>query len=385
MNIYGVVAEWNPFHNGHLHLIQTIRHYDEEGCIVSVMSGPFCQRGQAAVMDKWQRAKAALAGGVDLVIELPQTGASASLETFARAGVAQLLALGPLDGVFCGSESADIGLIEAQADFLRTHRQAFNRHMHLATASGRSYAAASQNFLIQAHLADQESRRHPNDRLALHYRLHLPPQIPLYLVKRTAGHEAGAIGSFAGGSWLRQQLACGNDISAFLPPATLELLKCHRLQADETRLFSALQVWAASHSTQDLAKALSIRDGWEERFYQALCQAKDWTDLLQRAQTRAYGLARLHRMILGLLSPLPPCPDQMPYVRVLGASKRGRAVLKARKGHLAIVNHPARDRRALSPVGQRLLEADIRRQNLYDLLTLGEISFRDYRTPPVMV
>lgn len=385
MHVYGIVAEWNPFHNGHLHLIQAIRSYDGDACIVSAMSGPFCQRGQAALMDKWQRARAALAGGVDLVIELPQAGASASLETFARAGVAQLLALAPLDGLFCGSESADEALIKAQADHLRSHKQEFDRHMRLATASGRPYAAAAQDFLIHAGLAGQDSRLHPNDRLALHYRLHLPSDIPLHMVARTAGHDANGLGAFAGGSWIRQEWAAGRDIRPFVPQTTLTLLQAQGTRADESRLFSALQVWAASHSAQDLAEALSIRDGWQDRFYEALCQARDMQDLLQRAQTRAYGQARLHRMILQLLSPLPPCPHTMPYVRVLGARDRGRALLKARKDSAVIVNRPARMRDALPPQAQALLDADIRRQNLFDLLTLGQMTFRDYSTPPVMV
>ena len=104
MTTIGIVAEWNPFHNGHQRLVHQIRADRPEAVIVSVMSGAFCQRGEVSCFDKWLRAEMALAAGVDVVLELPQVYATASLEGFARGGVATLLAFAPLDGLYCGSE-----------------------------------------------------------------------------------------------------------------------------------------------------------------------------------------------------------------------------------------------------------------------------------------
>lgn len=389
MRTYGIVAEWNPFHNGHLHLLRTIRSHDPSACIISAMSGPFCQQGEGAIADKWQRAEMALLSGVDLIIELPQAGATSSLETFASAGVATLLALTPLDGLWCGSESGDIGLITAQASYLKAHRKDFDCFIKSSVSGGISYAASSQAFLAKAGLTGKDLRHAPNDRLALQYRLSLPEEIPLLMQKRNVPHEGGITDSIASGSWIRTQLLNGSDVSSFIPETSQLILSasysCRNQAEMNTRILSALQIWATNHSPKNLAQQLGIADGWETRFYDAICNAEELGEVLTRAQTRAYSLARVRRMILALISPTPPCPAAIPYVRVLGASSRGRALLKARKKTVPVVTRPARSRGILSRNAQKLLAGDISRQNLYDLLLTGRVLFRDYRKPPVIL
>ena len=115
-----------------------------------MMSGAFCQRGEAACFDKWLRTEMALAAGVDVLLELPQIYASASLEGFARGGVASLLAFTPLDALYCGSESGDETALQAQAAYLRAHEREFDIAMRTAGAEGLNYAQASQAFLQAA-------------------------------------------------------------------------------------------------------------------------------------------------------------------------------------------------------------------------------------------
>lgn len=385
MTTIGIVAEWNPFHNGHQRLVDQIRSDHPEAVIVSVMSGAFCQRGEAASFDKWLRAEMALAAGVDVVLELAQVYATASLEGFAHGGVASLLAFAPLDALYCGSESGDAAALAAQADFLRAHQREFDLAMRTAGENGMNYAQASQAFLQAAGFTTD--RNTPNDRLALWYRMALPEDIPLHLVQRSVAHDADeATAQTMSASAIRAKLPDAlAEVAPYLPETSLAVMRrafaAGWRRADEAPLLTALKVHGASLEADDLAARLAIRDGWAPRLRSAIREAASYDDLISRAQTRHYSRSRVRRLLLALLSPLPPAPKAPPYVRLLGASPRGRALLKSRAGSIPLIVNVGRDQYQLAPDDRRILLGDIYRQDLADLLC-GQPPARDYHEPP---
>lgn len=386
MNI-GIVAEWNPFHNGHRYLVDTIRSTTPNATIIGVMSGAFCQRGEAACVDKWTRAEMALANGVDVVLELPQVYATASLEGFAHGGVATLLAFAPLDALYCGSESADSKKIAAQAAYLKSHQSDYD--LFIRESADLSYSEASQRFLANAGLTAGKGT--PNDRLALHYRLALPEEIPIHLVRRDVSHHSDAPhGAMMSASAIRAHLPHAlNEVCAYLPnESTKVLARSYENGAqnpDYSILLTTLKVLACSMSAPTLAVRLHIHDGWEHRFLEAVRDASDFSDLLTRAQTKHYSRSRIQRLVLSLLSPLPQAPPSPGYVRVLGFSQRGRTLLKERDKNIPLILNTAKDARVLSPDAQTLLEGDIHRQNLADLLCHRLQKNRDYIERPRMM
>lgn len=386
MTTVGIVAEWNPFHNGHQRLIDTIRAEEGEACIVSVMSGAFCQRGEAACFDKWLRAEMALAAGVDVVLELPQVYASASLEGFARGGVASLLAFTPLDALYCGSESGDVAALTAQAAYLRTHAAAFDVAMRTAGEQGLNYAQASQEFLRAAGFTSDKNT--PNDRLALQYRLALPESVPMRLVQRAVAHDAPeAVAKTMSASQIRAALPESLDeVAPYLPPSSVALMRRTFAEgwqtADTLQFLQALRLLCTSLEAEDIAERLAIRDGWSPRFLAAVQEAADFEDMLNRAQTRHYSRSRVRRLALALLSPLPEAPASPGYCRVLGFSKRGRALLKTRQSEVPLVINTGKDQYKLSPQARSLLLADIHRQALADTLTGRGPMRRDYVEAP---
>lgn len=384
MQTIGIVAEWNPFHNGHRHLVDTIRVVHPDALIVGVMSGAFCQRGEVACVDKWTRTEMALANGVDVVLELPQVYATASLEGFAQGGVATLLAFAPLDALYCGSEAADEGRLAAQATYLRTHKADYDAFIQ--ASSDLSYSEASQRFLANAGLA--LGKEAPNDRLALHYRLALPDEIPMHLVRRDVSHHSDAPqGAMMSASAIRAHLPHALDeVCAYLPTETTEILartyakKVHT--PNDAPLLTTLKVLCCGMSAENVASRLSIRDGWEHRFLEAVHKADDFSDLLSRAQTRHYTRSRIKRLVLTLLSPLPASPASPDYVRVLGFSEKGRTLLKTRAKTIPAILNTAKDARQLSEEVKALLDGDIRRQNLADFLYGQSERNRDYTERP---
>lgn len=385
MTTIGIVAEWNPFHNGHQRLVDSIRADHPEAAIVAVMSGAFCQRGEAACFDKWLRTEMALQSGVDVLLELPQVYASASLEGFARGGVASLLAFTALDALYCGSESGDEAALVAQADYLRAHEREFDIAMRTAGAEGLNYAQASQAFLQAAGFTSD--RNAPNDRLALWYRLALPETIPLHLVPRSVAHDSEeAVAQTMSASAIRAQLPEHlESVAAYLPQTSLTIMQRAFANgwrpADTSLLFTSLRVLTASLEAEDIAARLAIRDGWAPRLLTAIREANDYDDLITRAQTRHYSRSRVRRLLLALLSPLPEAPAAPPYCRLLGASLRGRTLLRERKSNVPLIVNAGRDQYQLTPEARQRFTADIHRQNLADLLC-GLPPLRDYHEPP---
>ena len=248
-----------------------------------------------------------------------------------------------------------------------------------------NYAQASQEFLRAAGFCSDKNT--PNDRLALWYRMILPREIPMQLVQRSVAHDASkAAAQTMSASAIRSHLPDRlNDIAGYLPQTSLAIMRRALANdwrpANEEKLLTALQVLCASLEPEDLAKRLTIRDGWAPRLLAAVRAAESYDDLITRAQTRHYSRSRVRRLLLALLSPLPPAPASPPFVRLLGASPRGRALLKNRTSGVPLIVNVGRDQYQLAPQERALLLADIHRQTLADLLCEKRPA-RDYYEAP---
>ena len=145
MNVTGIIAEYNPFHNGHaFHIEKTRKNTDADYCI-AVISGSFVQRGAPALVNKYDRTKMALEHGIDLVIELPVIAATSSAETFAQGGVCLLDSLGVVSHISFGAEAnttSDIDMLDKLADFFAFEPPAFQKYLDLELKSGCSFPAA---------------------------------------------------------------------------------------------------------------------------------------------------------------------------------------------------------------------------------------------------
>ncbi|MBQ3486880.1 MAG: nucleotidyltransferase family protein, partial [Clostridia bacterium] len=147
MRVVGVIAEYNPLHNGHIyHLEQAKRKTGASYCIV-VMSGNFVQRGEPACTDKFTRAEWALQAGADLVIELPTVFANASAERFAEGAVRLLHATGLVTDLAFGAEQGDIGKLSQLADYLAEEPAEFKSYLQYHLKMGESFPRARYEAL----------------------------------------------------------------------------------------------------------------------------------------------------------------------------------------------------------------------------------------------
>lgn len=356
MKAIGIVAEYDPFHSGHKHHIRAARAAlgDDRG-VVCAMSGNWTQRGGAAIADKWTRARLALLGGADLVLELPTPWATASAETFARGAVELLSRTGVVDVLCFGSESGDLAQLEGAAVALEGPD--YPERLRAELARGQSYAAA------RAQAAGCPCLDLPNNNLAVEYLRalsHLNADLRPFTVLRAGdGHNAPVSGEgHASASALRSMLRGGEERAwTYLAPEARTLLAA---SADLERLFPAILAKLRTMAPEELARVPDCGEGLEHRILAAAGQARSLAELYDRAKSKRYAHARIRRVVLRALLGLYEIPGHVPYLRVLGMNHRGRELLRAMRGR-GVITKPAQGR------GKPLMEAEARYTDLYAL------------------
>lgn len=394
MSVFGIVAEWNPYHNGHHYLLDTIHKTDPHATIIGVMSGPFCQRGEPACFDKWLRTDMALADGLDLVLELPQRYATASLEGFAAGAIKTLLATGLCDHLAFGSESADIPQLRQAAQLLKKPSQIFQQNLKDLLAKGTPYQLAVQKAFQQEGFSIND-RQHPNDRLALHYLKQLPDDFPVLAIARQGQHDAPTPyrENYASGTYLRQCLTNHKqEFAHYTPESTMNLSHSAFDKGwqipDLAYFWPQLRHYIIGRGPTQLGHELKLKDGWENRLYSAFLHSHSLDEALASAQSKHYSLSSIRRALLMLLAPISSDSESEPtYLRVLGASSEGRKLLKqmAKTAPLPLLQNLGRDQKLLDTKGKEQLDEDCRRQNLSALLQTHSpfnLLGRDYQEPP---
>ena len=396
MKIAGITAEYNPFHTGHAYQIARTRAAMGEGCaVVAVMSGNWVQQADCAIADKWIRARLALEGGVDLVLELPTVWAVSSAEHFAR-GAVSLLAAAGVDVVSFGSECGDVQRLQAAAACLDS--EAYHEAVRALAGDGLPFAVCRQRAVEQLLGTDAGAvLAQPNNNLGVEYiraiRALGGNMEPMTVLRKGSLHNSEEPGEdgFVSATRLRALLRQGEGEPArsFLPGAGW-LPKPEELP-DLARAERAILTRLRTMTAQDWDKLpdCGTAEGLVQRLQRAGHACTGAADFLERAKTRRFTHARLRRLMLwaylGLTAAdVPPAP---PYIRVLGFNERGREVLRQRKETcpLPIITKPAHAKQ-LDAAGKRLFELEVRCTDLYDLcFACPPAPGREWVTDPVVM
>lgn len=341
MKICGIIAEYNPFHNGHLYQIEeTRRMLGPDTAVVCCMSGDFVQRGEAAVMDKTRRAKAAVMSGADLVLSLPLRWSLSSAQGFAD-GAVHILGMAGAERISFGAEDDDVEALSEIAGLI-AEKSVIDGTLATMMGSGVSYARARERELYKR-IKDRASLiSTPNNILAVEYLRAVRQQgldISPIAVKRTgAAHDGDTPdGVMASASYIRQLARGGrlDEAAGFMPPQSLEQLRraAHEGAAmlDLSRLDCAMTAVLKRCSTEQLSKLPDASEGLEHRLYDAIQAGVDLEDICGGAKTKRYAYSRIRRMLycafLGIEK--KPAGSLPGYTRVLAFNDRGRQVLSA--------------------------------------------------------
>ena len=329
----GIIAEYNPFHAGHAYQISEIKKV-YGGEIVAVMSGSFTQRGSPTILDKWTRARLAVLGGVDLVLELPFVKAVRSAQDFARGGINLLKNLGVVDKLAFGAEITDLEKLKLAATAFE--EKFFATELRRLMSQGISYAAAVTKILSKVTSLDEKILRQPNTILAIEYLRALPEKFSPLLIERVgaAYDDLTLQEKFSSASAIRAALYENQPqwekIAAQVSAETLKSLRAEKL-IDENFLFRPLMTKLLTSRVDELKKIYSMTEGLEFRLLNATT-AKNFSELIKTLIGRRYTASRIRRLLLYFLLNLTAEEvaelDAAICARVLAFNENGRILLK---------------------------------------------------------
>lgn len=337
MRICGIVAEYNPFHKGHLYQIeQSRRILGEDTAIVACMSGDYVQRGEAAIMNKMLRAETAVKSGADLVVSLPLRWSLSSAQGFADGAVHILNKIG-VDHISFGTEHDNIADLTEIAHLI-TEKSIIDGTIQNMT-EGIPFALARERELYKVIKEKSKLISTPNNILAIEYLRAIEQQntdITPLAVKRTgAGHDSEAThGDIASASNIRRLIRAQGveGVRTFMPEPAFEVLR----RADEdglvlsdlARLDTAMTSVLGRLSIDDLACLPDISEGLEYRLYEAIQKGRTFEEICDYAKTKRYAHSRIRRILYcGFLGVKRTDSAYPVFTRVLAFNDRGRQVL----------------------------------------------------------
>ncbi len=378
MKVAGIIAEYNPFHNGHELLIRKAR---ENGAthVVVVMSGNYVQRGEPAMFSHRSRTEAALECGADLVLQLPVVYAVSGAQRFAQAGVGILDALGCVDELVFGSECGSSELIVSAAKAI--YSPEVQERIGGETEKGITFAKARENALrsVSGELADIICE--PNNILGVEYAAAIEStgsgMKPVTFKRIGAGHgSSDETDGTASASHIRTLISEGKEWKKFVPQAAAKVferdIKNKNAIVNYDKFETAVLFKLRTASREDMALAPDVSEGIENRIIAASEKATSLEELYMLAKTKRYTHARIRRIILNYFLGITASDlaQPVPYIRMLGLNDRGAELLKMTKDsrRLPLIAKTS-DIAGAGDAAQKLFETECRATDIYGILT----------------
>lgn len=408
MRITGIIAEYNPFHNGHKYLLETARHQTNADYIIVIMNGNFMQRGIPAYWNKYQRAAMAVEQGADAVFELPVLYGTASAEYFAYGGVQLLNQLSGIQSLCFGCETERLSLLEEAARILLTEPPEYKQQLSTALTNGDSFpkarATAISHILTKAGCNKEELDQLltlPNTILALEYlkalrrtKSHIQP-VPC--LRTDQGYHTESMQAFySSATAIRKEYeayGCTDKVSQTVPDTVFTELK----EAYGTRspihmedFYPYLQ-YCLWNPTIQLTDYLDVSEDLANRIRTVYKPEYNYQQLVEAIVSKQYTYTRIYRCLLHIMLNIRKdsmekqlASGSMHYARLLALRKESSMLLRSlnETSTIPIINRLTDGIRLLEAKGDingiNLLEQDIASAHLYE-----QTIARNYHTPAV--
>lgn len=369
MKICAVICEYNPFHNGHAYQLSEAKKRSQADAVLCIMSGNFVQRGESAIVDKFTRAKHAVLGGADAVIELPTIFATSNAELFAKGAISILSSIPDVTTLCFGAETASTEAFLQTAKLMNDEPERISTAIKAYTAQGMSFAKA--RMMAWQKIVNVDILSSPNNILGVEYTraiLERNATIDILPIQRIGGgyHDTALDYTFSSASAIRAGLTSGSDISSVIPAfVKTDLPQRFPQQLDSLEKYAIL-----ARKTEEIANVCDCTEGLENAFKKA---AKQPQTLVESLTSARYTSSRIRRIALqnlleidknliqaGLQSPL--------YLRVLAVKKERSDILSALSTSLCPIIIRAHDEESLCGIAKKVYQRDIFAENVYTLL-----------------
>lgn len=343
--VLGIIAEYNPFHNGHL--LHLTKSKEETGAEYSIciMSGNFVQRGNTSIVNKWVKTEMALKSGIDLVLELPTVYSISSAENFAEGAIKLLNSLKIVDTVSFGSENSDIDILNRFSGILYEEPKQYVEFLNEELKKGLSFPKARENAIL-LYLNDQKYSNilnQPNNTLAIEYLKALKKYkshiMPIIIKREKAFYNSNCIvDEYASATAIRNMIVNNqfNDIRKVMPRLAYDLLmqeiENNQYVIDISKFEKEILYSIRRLSTADLKKFPEVNEGLENAIKNAANSCNTLAELINIIKTKRYTQTRIQRILLYILLNITKkdmyiSRKTVPYARILGYSQKGKALI----------------------------------------------------------
>ena len=388
--VLGIIAEYNPFHNGHLYHIAKSKQETGAQYVIAVISGNFVQRGNTSIINKWTKARMALLNGADLVIELPTIYSISSAENFAEGAIKILNSLGVVDTLSFGMEANDISTLNNIANVLYNEPKEYVTMLSHELSKGNSYPKARENALL---LYLNDIKRYANvlsgsnNILGIEYLKALrktKSTITPVGIKRekVLYNDKYIVDEFASATAIRKMLMTKelNDISKVMPRNSYlllgeELKKGHYV-IDIARFEKEIIYTLRKMSVQDIAKLPDVSEGLENSLKNAADSCNTLKDFINIVKTKRFTQTRIQRILLYCLlgitkKQMETSRKVIPYARVLGFNNKGKELISEMMKLNPKLNIVTSVKKYIDTVANKnlkeMLDIDILATNIYTL------------------
>ena len=345
-NVLGIVAEYNPFHNGHVYHLQESKKICDTDITICVMSGNFSERGTPAIVDKWARAQMALENGIDIVIELPTIYSISSAERFAYGSI-KILDMLDVDYVSFGSECGKVDILNNIANVLYNEPKEYSTILKHELSKGSSFPKARENALL-LYLNDIRKYANvlsnPNNILGVEYLKILKRLdssiIPITIQRKSVNHnDKESKDEFASSSAIRQLICKENSFKEFMPYKSYAILtNCIKygkivngLSSFEKEIIYTLR----KMSVAEIAELPDVSEGLENKIKNAANECNSIRELINIIKSKRYTETRIQRVLLyAMLGITKQKFEELykatPYLRILGMNSKGKEFLSSK-------------------------------------------------------
>lgn len=388
--ILGVIAEYNPFHNGHLYHIRESIEQTGADYVICVISGNFVQRGNTSIVDKWTKTKMAISQGADLVIELPTIYSTSSAENFAEGAIKLLDSLKIVDILSFGMEAEDLAILNNIANVMSQEPKEYVTMLNHELSKGVSFPKARENALMM-YLNDIKKYANvlngSNNILAIEYLKALKklksPLKPIGIKReKVLYHDEIIVDDFASATAIRKMIATRqfDDIMKVMPRSSYlllaqELRKGHYV-LDLSKFQKEIIYILRKMTVEEISQLPDVSEGLENTIKNAANSCNNIIDLVNMIKSKRYTQTRIQRILVYALlgidkKMMETSKKVVPYIRVLGYSEKGKHLISAmmkrnRKLNLVTSVKDFLDKSKNKSL-KEMLEKDIYATNIYTL------------------
>ncbi|WP_099974984.1 nucleotidyltransferase family protein [Lactobacillus terrae] len=348
MKIYGFVAEFNPFHNGHKKFIDEVKRKYDPDVLIAIVSGNYVQRGDFSIIDKWQKAELAVEMGVDLVVELPFAYAVQPADLFAKGSISLLKYL-KINHLVFGTEN--------ELDFVEQAKRILELDGEFEANYSETYGSNLDNYLSSNGI---NSLNQPNQLLGVNYVMEILKNnfnIEIKTIHRNDNKYSA--------TKIRNNLITGKDSTELIPILSSKQLNDPLSSWDKYFLYLKSRI--VTNTAEENKQVYQVSEGLDNKFVKEIQNSNSWSEFLENVKSKRYTYARIRRLAIYML--LNVYPEEIenvynnPYIHILGMNETGKNYLNSIREDVEIPVVPR-----IGKKEQTIMSLDIKVDRIIELI-----------------